>query len=376
LYGEYEGKQYCVLHFPSKTKTADTHFKEALHKKKANKDFDFSGVYFPSISKEFESFEFETPVSFYGTTFSEGANFVSATFSEEADFSEATFSEVAHFGVATFCEEAHFGGATFCEGADFGRATFCEEADFGGATFCERADFGGLKTFPETFLSLAGASMERPGLISFHTTHLRPGWFVDLDAQKIDFTDVEWFRLSNGEELTLEAEEEALRNNLGIESSASLRKLQRACRRLMNNAEENRDYPSANEFHYWSMEAQRKEGWRRLGFIGTAYWALSGYGERPLRALLVLVGMWISFAVLYMVVGHPQLRAFPASGVGRFVVDAWQALAYSLAAIARLNPRPLPVGPGLFQFLVTAAGILGPLQIALFALAVRRRVMR
>ena len=41
-----------------------------------------------------------------------------------------------------------------------------------------------------------------------------------------------------------------------------------------------------------------------------------------------------------------------------------------------LSPEPKPEEPGLFQFLVGLEGILGPLQIALLALAIRRKVMR
>ena len=55
--------------------------------------------------------------------------------------------------------------------------------------------------------------------------------------------------------------------------------------------------------------------------------------------------------------------------------DFEQALVYSLGAVARLNPAPRPTEPGVFQFLVIVAGLLGPLQIALLALAVRRKVM-
>jgi hypothetical protein len=102
-----------------------------------------------------------------------------------------------------------------------------------------------------------------------------------------------------------------------------------------------------------------------------------------------------------MVAGHQQLQVFSASEVGHFakylltsspyysglgalslseIKHAWAnirpALVYSLGALARLRPEPLPDGPSAFQFLVTAEGILGPLQIALLALAVRRKVMR
>jgi sorbitol-specific phosphotransferase system component IIC len=56
--------------------------------------------------------------------------------------------------------------------------------------------------------------------------------------------------------------------------------------------------------------------------------------------------------------------------------DFEQALVYSLGAVARLNPEPRPTEPGVFQFLVIVEGLLGPLQIALLALAVRRKVMQ
>jgi hypothetical protein len=192
---------------------------------------------------------------------------------------------------------------------------------------------------------------------------------------------VQWFSTPNGDEVRLGDEIELLEGvREGIAPPQNLRQLQKACRQLMNNAEENRDYPTANEFHYWSMELLRKEGLRRLGLIGTLYWALSGYGEQPRRAFLVLVGMWAFFAILYMVAGHKDLQVavqvFSGAELWQGIEHAWKALVYSLAAMARLNPEPKPDGPGLFQFLVTAQGLLGPLQIALLALAVRRRVMR
>ncbi len=144
----------------------------------------------------------------------------------------------------------------------------------------------------------------------------------------------------------------------------------------MNNAEENRDYPTANTFHYWSMEAQRKEGLTRLGLIATLYWVLNGYGEKSLCALSVLLGMSALFAILYMMAGPRELRLPLDFGIWQFIGHTGRALVYSWAAMVRLNPDPRPDGPGLFQFLVTTEGILGPLQIALFALAVRRKVMR
>jgi uncharacterized protein YjbI with pentapeptide repeats len=421
---QHDAARYCILHAPTQNKY-DNKFEKAVLSKLEEKDFRFAGVYFPRYFRTFRQVAFGGEADFFGANFGEGADFFGANFDGEANFHEATFGESTHFSKVYFSGETDFCGATFARWADFSEASFIEgalfiganfdgeanfskayfggasfgestrfyEATFGGktdfseatftqgadyskATFKERVTFYGLQTLPQTAFNFTDATIEKPERISFHTTLLRPNWFVDVDAQKFDFSDVEWFRSPSGDKLDLEDEIEALKSSRDIERPESLRKLTKACRRLMNNAEENRDYPTANEFHYWSMEAQRKEGLRRLGLIATLYWAMSGYGERPRRALLVLVGMCASFAALYMVAGPAELRAFPISGCGQLIVDFGQALVYSFAAIARLRPEPIPVEPGLFQFLVTAAGILGPLQIALFALAVRRRVMR
>jgi hypothetical protein len=225
-------------------------------------------------------------------------------------------------------------------------------------------------------LSFESAVIEKPEKFSFHSTHLRPSWFIDVDAQKLDFSDVEWFRATDADELKklkLEKEIEDLEAREGYARPTGLRKLQKACLQLMKNAEENRDHPTANEFHYWSMELLRKESWwRRLGLIGSLYWLLSGYGKRPRRAFLVLFGMWALFAFLYAMVAGA-------------IEHVGQAALYSLATMVRLTNVPAmaevttllqPNNPGLFQILVTFEGILGPLQIALLALAIRRQVMR
>jgi uncharacterized protein YjbI with pentapeptide repeats len=377
-------------------------FSKAIFKGSA----DFSGAIFMGVA-DFEDAIFHERAFFsyfaseghhFSTAFGEGAYFIGTTFEAEADFSEAFFDKAATFSRAfprksffegAYVEEANFGGradfsgATFKESADFDYATFQDLSDFTGTTFKEEGKFWSLQTSPQIFLSFQGAVIKKPERFSFHSTYLRPSWFVDVDAQKFDFSDVEWFRLPNGEELTLEKEIEALEAQ-DHKRPSSLRKLQKACRQLMNNAEENRDYPTANEFHYWSMELARKEamvvareeglreGLKRFGLIDALYGALSGYGERPRRAFLVLAGMGTLFAIFYVLVAGS-------------IEHVGQAFLYSLAAMVRLTgvpamaplTKPLqPSEPGLFQFLVTAEGILGPLQIALLALAVRRKVMR
>jgi len=88
------------------------------------------------------------------------------------------------------------------------------------------------------------------------------------------------------------------------------------------------------------------------------------------------MGICAVFAVLYMLLPSSPFSVLSASDVCEYTECIGQAVAYSLSALARLTPAEPKLSPGLFQTLVTIEGILGPLQIALFLLAVRRKVMR
>lgn len=407
---EYQGTRYCVLHYPGEDKKDD--FKEILENKLARKDYDFSGTIFPEGTADFHNFVFDADASFYEATFvgrtsfyetqfvGEYTNFYGAEFSGElTDFTDArfdtdiiAFSRVKFGANHTYFLRAKFGGElTVFSGAEFSGeetnfvraefgsaetqfeyATFMGEVRFGGAAFKDKVAFLGTEA-EAVFASRAWAwfnysRIEKPELLTFNSVLLHPGGFINTDIRKVDFTDVKWYGMPGGPEGTLDKEIDALKQR-GIESPHTL--LAQACRRLSANAEENREYPLANEFHYWSMNALRKQGWRSLGLIGTLYWALSGYGVSAARAFLVLVAVWAGFTTLYVLVDPPEFEDF-GQGIGHL----WQAAVYSLLALARLNPAPSPLEPGLFQFLVGLEGTLGPLQIALFALAVRRKVMR
>ena len=127
FYKELEDKRYCVLHFPSKEKSAA--FEKALQRKLENKDFNFRGVWFPDWFGTVQ-YDFEGDVDFGSVTFSAGSSFHLATFKAKADFSHSTFSGWAEFSGATFSAEATFVGTTFSASASFNSATFNKEGDF------------------------------------------------------------------------------------------------------------------------------------------------------------------------------------------------------------------------------------------------------
>jgi uncharacterized protein YjbI with pentapeptide repeats len=387
-------------------------FSDATFEKRASlNDVAFKGL------AQFADTTFLEDVAFERAVFSDVADFSKAKFCAASigttDFSGASFKGLAYFFDSTFEGQAHFNDATF-ETVTFEDATFSEGAYFSRATFKSEAYFRGRETFSRV-ADFQFARIEKPEVFSFHSARLRPSWFVNVDPRKFDFTEVQWPERLGGPKVTLDDEISSLQRR-GVQHFYNpYILLSQVCRRLSTNAEENHEYPLANEFHYWSMDALRigrwrylgwlrqfiEKNWRRIsarfglmatllwiwrifrreplrhrmpsrfGLVPTFYWALNGYGVRAGRAFWMLVAIWAAFTTLYVLVGPSEFKDF-GQGIGY----RWQAAVYSLLALARLNPEPRPEEPGAFQFLVGVEGILGPLQIALLALAVRRRVMR
>jgi uncharacterized protein YjbI with pentapeptide repeats len=419
----FEGAQFSGIDTffqDAQFRAEETHFEE-VDFSSAQRTY-FSGAQFSSARTHFSKAQFSSErTSFRGAQFSgERTHFSESKFSGERTYFEGTkfsgawtdflgaefISKETHFEGAEFsgertifrraqfrAEETHFEEVDFSgEGTDFSSAEFssertdfseaqfrAEETGFINTTFLNRvfftsANFRNRVTFwgPENAVFDANAEprflhvrIDNPALLTFYKVFLRPHWFHGLDVRKVDFTEVQWRGLPGGPSGTLDEEINALKKQ-DIKSPYGL--LAQTCRRLSANAEENREYPLANEFYYWSMDTLRKEGWRRLGLISTMYWLLCGYGVRARRAFLVLLGIWAAFTLLYLLVPSSPFSEFSVSDFG-------EATVYSLGAIARLNPEPKP-DPGWFQFLVTLEGLLGPLQIGLLLLAIRRKVMR
>ena len=415
FYKEHKGKRYCVLHLPEKEKSVD--FQKAFQRKRDKKDFNFRGVWFPD-ELEFSRFDFTANADFSYATFSDRVDFSYATFSMRAEFSDAAFSGVAYFRSATFKADANFSSATFVAMAYFNSATFSAPVYFHSATFSATAYFHdaafsaavdfrsailssaayfrsatfadhlifagytGRSVFPQTSsLDVQFVRIEKPDYVSFHTLTLRPHWFVNVDARKFDFTNVDWgWRSPN---VVIRDELESLKDK---DVSAPNRMLSIACRQLAVNAEENNRYEEASRFRFMSMDALRRE--RLLGFapwrLSWWYWLASGYGERVLQAFLVLIGILFLSGVLYHYVGFARWEPRVASesdvvtakrdDVGA-PLEFGRALAYSAGVITLQKPEPKPATRAA-QTVVFLETVLGPVQAALLALAIRRKFMR
>ncbi|MEK6333814.1 MAG: hypothetical protein AABM67_02635 [Acidobacteriota bacterium] len=159
-----------------------------------------------------------------------------------------------------------------------------------------------------------------------------------------------------------------------------------ACRNLAVNAEENHRYEEASKFRYMAMEARRLESWR--GFapwrLSWWYWLASGYGERVWQAFFVLLGILLLSALLYNHVGFARWEPKVASESDVVVAKRddvgaplkfSRALTYSAGVMILQKPEPRPATTAA-QTIVLLETILGPVQAALLALAIRRKFMR
>jgi hypothetical protein len=331
----------------------------------------------------FHSVAFDALAIFHFATFGARADFSSAKFSgETGDFFSATFNATANFSFANFSAKANFPAATFSADAKFTDVTFNAETSFSSATFKDYVRFEGDEkkhVFGDnSSFNLALARIEKPDRLSFHTLALRPHWFVNIDARKFEFINVNW----DWHVINTKQEIKSLEGNV----FSAHRLLAIACRNLAVNAEENHRYEEASRFRYMAMEAWRLERWR--GFapwrLSWWYWLASGYGERVWRAFVVLVGVWLLAAALYTQVGFVRWEPRVSSEqeaweAKRDVVGEplrWQrALTYSLGVMTLQKPEPRPA-TNAAQALVMLETILGPVQAALLALAIRRKFMR
>jgi len=383
------------------------------------------------VSANFRASEFNGKAVFMWCAFG-SATFRQASFSSDADFFDSRFEQMANFAGATFDGVARPTQSEFSAEARFTFTTFNREADFSYAVFKGFVSFSGEHGSSgfgrNAAVDFRDARFEVPSRVSFHGLTLRPHWFINLDPREFGLIDVKWIGNLNRDFINHEIEELKKREEREEKEAADrleehrkrveqyhdefeivrlkryeveqaraqtaksdqkrtqfYRLLSITSRQLAVNAEENHRYDQASDFRFWSMELQRKEGWKArgrltIGILHTLYRYLSGYGEEILRASLMLIAIFLLFAFLYTRVGfvHPASSTPAAATVSDEVGQPQKptrALAYSLAVITLQRPDPRPLTATAW-FAVLAETILGPIQAALLILAVRRRFMR
>jgi uncharacterized protein YjbI with pentapeptide repeats len=383
---------------------------------------EFSGVQFRK-SASFVGARFYEPSSFSGALFEGACYFGQAWFRKQSFFMNARFNAAADFGGASFESDAVFSDTKFDEGITFKGSGFGSSAMFDGVVFKSPVSFqasmfgrpeelyseaipasqGGprkvnfegtifkdsviFESSPipkQSFVSFSAAAFEKPERATFHSVRLRPHWFINADTRKLNFINVDWGFIDQRETIkrevaTLERYERGYLKHL----------LEITFRQLAVNAEDNNRYEEAANFRYLSMEIRRLQRWRKVDLFRLSwwYWLLSGYGERVQRAFNALLIIWALFALIYWSGNSTWWQPKQATNQSTEALESErqphsaaplafpEALIYSAGVMALQKPAPLPANKRA-KASVLFETILGPIQAALLALAIRRKFMR
>ena len=372
-------------------------------------------------SADFGFCTFKADAYFTGTTFVKGAHFDGCNFGREAAFSGAIFGREADFNSAIIADRVSFAGGET-------RGTFTNESSlnlqFARIEKPKHLSFHTLSLRPHWFINVDArefeflnvrwesldvdeevARLKQSGIMarpqSLFTTseeftvHANGGaesrdeateeeGIEEEDAEKeADESIIGEARKEAGDQIE-EQTDEGARSPEGHEAISPHRLLAVTCRQLAVNAEENQRYEEASSFRYMAMDVRRREGWRGPAFwrLSWWYWLASGYGERVWQAFLVLIGLWLIGALLYSQVRFApdskrerESRSIAEQEAHAKPLKFKRALIYSAGVITLQKPEPRPVGMA-GQTILTLESIMGPIQAALLALAVRRKFMR
>lgn len=381
----------------------------------------FALTRFERRSANFSGVEFSDFASFDSAEFQYGATFSGARFNKQANFRGAQFL----FG-SCFFERARFNGETTFEACKFTDHVIFQESVFAGRAFFSPTEnhknYTGPMFMEAALVSFRDIIVLPPGEIIFRETDLRRCLLLNTDVRKIQFSNVTWPQIKDSFELSgyLRRYQKKL-PSIGAQIPRFLRlclwkirqrwpqvgrrvcvydelfhfkrtglqsgprkhpwpQIERLYRQLKQHYEDQRDFRRANDFHYGEKEALRKnpETPVDLRALLTAYWLVSGYGERALRPFIWLVALLFGCAGCYLLVGLKGIRTWDTTEMLSFwnPGDWLQALHYSLQAMTFARGEAVAIPMGYARFVHTIQGIIGPLLVGLFALALRQKLKR
>ncbi len=447
----YDGKEYCIYHVPEEWKGMESEkfnelvFKKIQTAKNSDKQCDLSGTVFagpidfsqynergslPFINFQevmfggdanFGNVTFDKEVRFDKAIFKKSVSFAHAWFKGRASFSEATFLKKASwlgakfdqettFLLAIFAEYAGFTGITFNSLVNFQYATFKGEVGVGG-TFNGKVNFrqvtfGGNAEFRGTFskeVSFYWSTFKAEAdfrKISFHHTtdfsqcsiektllfvevDLSYCSFLDCNIHNCQFTLCKWPRIRGRIALYDEKEKEP-----------SYERIEELYRQLKRKYKEEHNEQEASRWHYFEKEMYRKKKWwRRFNpfSFSNLYWVSSGYGERPVRAGIILLLLFVSLVLssIYLglvsssgnpVYGVTALKGFSAVFESKFVPELEKIgiLFYNTIQYALFFKTPFFKPETLSGDIVLTifSKLLIPIQTALFIFALRNKFRR
>lgn len=316
--------------FGYSTFNRDVNFDRATFKKQANfgnSTFNENAVFGYTIfndpifwystfngNADFRKSTFDMYAKFWNSTFKENADFRKTTFNGDANFNNSTFEKFVNFDNSTFKGSAKFynsifNGDTFFNGSiidgdtSFYYSTFNKDAAFDDLTFNGEADFDGSAFkenafFLNTYFNWAffkWCKIEKAAY--FENIDLSNVSFLDFNPNNMNFQGCTWPQKNYKGNRWLQ---KLFKRNIVYDESVLNRdnntyeKVEHIYRKLKHKCKKEHNEPETSSWHYGEKEMFRKKLWWRRWIpfsISNLYWAFSGYGERPVRAGLVLLAM-------------------------------------------------------------------------------------
>jgi hypothetical protein len=376
-----------------------------------NEGADFDGVSFKG-GVNFSNALFDGDVAFRKARFSKDVYFIKNSF-KEVDFCEAIFDgggevdfekvsfDYANFRNANFLTKTIFDNVHFGKGANFSNAEFNSDIKFLFSFFSGEANFrfakvSGSIIFQSIFDigsrwdenvpfkgDFSNIELKDRALLRFQDLSLGNVKFYNSNIKMMEFRNVEWRfqkNLLHGrhilyDEMLLSDPDsyvyaEANRHSIPHNKKEYMAKIEELYRQLKINYFSEQNYKNVGDFHYGEMQMHRKASpWRRWVSWYSIYWSLSGYGERPLRALICLAIFLFGFSGTVWDVGLYVNDYGNYAGFG-------DSLVFILQKASLQRPEwPMPANFWA-RILSSLSVLLLPGQAALFILSLRNRLGR
>jgi uncharacterized protein YjbI with pentapeptide repeats len=364
---------------------------------------DFGEIF--AVKATFNDAQFLGPATFAGATFHLGAEFINASFAGPAYFVGVTFVAPVNFRAAGFQDFVDFtmalfqGKGVFVYGSPFkfkcidAAGTFFEASFKGAAYFVacgfdnvvdfELAQFRGAAVFTlarppgNPKVCFEGVVCEDPERVSFDRFDISRITFLNTNLQKIRFHNVAWPRTASRIALYDEQQNRAASGERLLRDEKQDREAIRILYRdLKMNFDAAGDWVAAGDFYYAEMEiARRRHPRRTTRWLLSLYWFLAGYGERPVHALLVFIGMIVCLSILFMLPWAGFTVELTPHNTVNWHLSPLEAIGHSVRAVFIRAPFFQPQTKWAHAFTLTG-NIAGASQLTLLAIALRRWLRR
>jgi hypothetical protein len=238
----------------------------------------------------------------------------------------------------------------------------------------------------EKYFALLRCVIDKPRLFTISRSDLSRSGFKETNVAEINFIDNIWKKEGQKYIKILDhcfaEKSESPKIIKGPYGEVSLNQCLETYRQLKVNFEKKGDYIDGGEFHYCEMEICRLLN-RRLSLY-SIYKFLSGYGERPGRAIIVFLIVLFSLSCLHLLIGFDvgdsrvNYDIIPIrSTESVYINDIMDSVRLTFANLTLRNLGSIGLSVNILNTpLWIFETIFGPLQIGLIALAIRRKVRR